>query len=172
MHCLIKKKKLKIVFYSLFFVFKTKIYASGRVENNCNKSERNGIEKMIIYIYIYIMHDLVCTSMWSPTLTTNAFGMELTLTHLPWCCTWSPEIPFCMRRVNRPWSECGGIPIASSGSGQGGYKFAARSCKPNSKFKAFCMWVSPNPKLIDIPFSNSMAKSLLLLLYSSKISLL
>lgn len=73
------------------------------------------------------------TSNWSPMLTTRQLGMGLMLTHLPSCLTWSPPIPFWMRKVKKPISECEGKPRVRCGCGHGGYKFTTKICKPESK---------------------------------------
>lgn len=64
------------------------------------------------------------------------------------------------------------MPSASSGCGQGGYKFAMKICKPSdSTFKALSKLSASNPKLSDMPFSSSHVTSLLFLQNSDESSL-
>lgn len=113
----------------------------------------------------------VCTSSWSATLTSNELGIGLTFSHLWWCKIWRPAIWFWRRIVRRHWSEWDGKPLASSGCGHEGYKFAANSIELDSRSAAFSKQHSSNPKLSEIPLTNSLVISLILVQYSSKISL-
>lgn len=69
-------------------------------------------------------------------MAKTAFGMGSTSTHFQLRCTGRPPIPFCMRMVNRPSSRCQTMPIASSGCGHSGYRFAVNICRLESRFTA------------------------------------